>query len=555
MIGSRTDTRGLYGRYDLGTYANPSYDVSTQFIPRNFHDLLKQTRFILIKSPTVTEVLRKMATYPMTEVSYTTNNESLRKKYNEITDSVRVIEKLSDAGFDYSAHGNAFLSIYYPFERMLECRECENLINARTSLGKEVKWTKFGFHGTCPSCHTTGVFKVKDTRSRDISRINIIKWKLDHIAVNENPISGESEYYYTIPGDVKRKVILGDPHFICTMPMGFIDAIRLNKDFMFAKDEVYHLKGLSMGDLIPGFGVPPLLSMYSTVFYMQCLRKANESIALEHMNPMRMIYPQQGSANADPIASMSMGNFTAAMKTNLQKFKQDPNHILLSPIPIGVGYMGGQGKSLLVTNELQFAEEQLLMGQGVSRELLSGTTNWTSSTVGLRLLENNMNQYVRKLRNTLDWIYSKIANFLDIEKLDVDLVPFELTDNDNLKQMYLSMLDNNLIDETTVLEIFGMDPDKIKSRLREQAVHKAEEAVRTAEAVKRATFQANQSDDDGEDDNGYKEHRAEVVKLAQKLSQATPEEQQKMAIQLKHDNPAMFAEVVSLIQGDGNGDE
>ena len=311
---------------------------------------------------------------------------------------------------------------------MVECPRCKTSLNAKNAMdSNNLKWdaSRMTFAGTCPSCNTPDTaWKVKDISSKEIARMNIIKWKPDDIYINSNPITGESEYFYKIPREIRNRIKLGDSNYVTTVPMGIIEAVKTNKDFKFAKGAIHHMKGLSMGDFVEGFGIPPLLSHYSTVFYMQCLRKANESISLEHMNPLRTIFPQQGAGAGDPIANTNLGNFTSQIKQNMQRFKSDPNHVLIAPIPIGSTTIGGQGKSLLITQELQFAEEQMLMSLGVSRELLSGTTNWTSSAVGLRLLENNLNQYVRKLATFIDWIFEQISGYLSIDKVEVSLVPF-----------------------------------------------------------------------------------------------------------------------------------
>lgn len=547
---------GLIGRYELGTYANPAYDVSSQFLPRNFSDLLKWSRFIIVKSPTVTEVLRKLATYPITEITISTPKESLKDRYEEIIESVRLIEKLSDGGFDYQAYGNTFTSLYFPIDRFITCPKCKASYESRKAVDKKfVVWKKWDFVGECPSCSSQVTFKVEDVKSKDISRINIIKWKPDNISINNNPITGEVDYYYKIPADVRRKIMMGDPHFICTVPQEMIDAVRLQRDFKFSNDSIHHMKSLSMGDFIEGFGVPPLISHYSTVFYMQCLRKANEAIALEHMNPLRMMFPQQASSSADPIAMMSMGNFTGQVKKNLQQFKQDPNHVLISPVPIGVTNLGGQGKSLLVTQELEFAEEQLLMSMGVSRELLSGTTNWTSSAVGLRLLENNMNQYVRKLRRYLKWIMRKITAYLGIEEVEVDFVPFELTDNDALKQLYLNLQQTGLISDDTLLETFGIDPEKEREKVMNAQIRKAEDAIKLKDDVRRAEFMANRDVmSDGEDDEGYSDYNKQVMDIASSILNDTDEQSRTNTLmKLQGENPGMFehvSQVLSQYMGD-----
>lgn len=542
---------GYYGRYDLGTYANPAYDVSSQFLPRSFHDLLKWTRFIIVKSPTSAEVLRKLATYPITEVTVSSPKKQLREKYEEIFESVKLIEKMSDGGFDYHAYGNSFTSIYFPIDRMLECPKCKTSYNSRKALdGKYAIWKKFQFSGECPGCSQKVIYKRIDTKSKDVNRINIIKWKPDNISINDNPITGDTEYFYNIPGDVKRKILIGDPHFLTTVPWEFVEAVRTQKEFKFAPGAIHHMKSLTMGDFIEGFGVPPLLSHYSTVFYMQCLKKANEAIALEHMNPMRVLYPQQSSSAGDPVSMMSMNNFTTNVKSSLQRFKQDPNHVLLSPVPIGTAYVGGQGKSLLVTQELQFAEEQLLMAMGVSRELLSGTTNWTSSTVGLRLLENNMNQYNRKIKRYLTWIVDQIANYLGLEEADVSLVPYQLTDNDALKNMYLQLHQASLISGKTLLETCDIDPEKESEKIVQEQIDKAEESVRMKYKMEQAVYMAHKDEvSDGEDESGYNDYRQDVMTKAQAILQE-PDEQKRMemVMALQAEDEAKYDHVMTIIQ-------
>ena len=543
-------TSGLSGRYEMGTYANPSYTVAGQFLPRSFSDILKWSRFILVKSPTTTEVLRKLSTYPITDVTISTPKEALKDKYEDIFESIRLIEKLSDGGFDYHAFGNSFTSIYFPIDRYIECPSCKASYESRKALDRKfATWKKYEFVGECPSCSHSGVFKRTDIKSKDVSRINIVKWKPDNISINNNPLTGATDYYYKVPADVRRKIMTGDPHFICSVPWEMIEAVKLQRDFKFSDGVIHHMKSLSMGDFIDGFGVPPLLSHYSTVFYMECLKKANESIALEHMNPLRMLFPQQGSPSGDPLAMMSMGNFTGQVKKNLQKFKQDPNHILISPVPIGVGNLGGQGKSLLVTQELQFAEEQLMIALGVSRELLSGTTNWTSSAVGLRLLENNMNHYVRKLRRFLKWIVKQITAYLGLEEVEVDFVPFELTDNEALKNTMLQLQQQGLVSEETLLEASGLDFEKEIKRMTSAQVRKAETEVKLRALVERIKFTATRDEANTQkDDEGYEDYRKKIMQYAsQIISEPDEAQKQQLKISLHTQDAELYEQVMEIV--------
>ena len=550
MIGINPSSVGMSGRYDLGSYPNPAYDVSSQFLPRNFHDLLKWTRFILVKSPTIAEVIRKLSTYPITEITIESSKEDLKDKYKDIFDSIKLIEKMCDAGFDYHVYGNSFSSFYFPIDRFLECPKCKTSYDVHSALTKKYAvWKRFTFQGECPGCSERVDYKRIDSKSRDIKRINLIKWKPDNISLNNNPITGEVEYYYKLPSDTKKKILAGDPHFISTIPWEFVEAVRLQRDFRFSDNSIYHMKSLSMGDFIEGYGVPPLLSHYSTVFYTQCLKRANEAIALEHMNPMRMVFPQ-ASGSVDPITAMQSSSFTGNVKQQLRNFKNDPNHVLIAPHPIGVGYLGGQGKSLLVTQEIQEAEQQSLLALGVSRELLSGTSNWSSSTVGLRLLENNMNQYVRKIDSFLQWAISQVSAYLNLEDVEVDLVPFELTDNDNNKQFLIQMNQMGLLSNRTLHEAFDLDPEQEAERIRKAPVAEAESALKTKREIALAAYMANKDIiSDSDDESGFDAYREDITNTAKKVLNITDEKTRtEFLIDLQHTDEAKFNSVMDILR-------
>ena len=542
---------GMYERFGMGQLPNPFFTTANQFIPRNFHDVIKWSRFITTQSPTTTEVIRKLSTYPITDFVVDSSQEKIRESYKKIHKSIKIKQKLADIGFDYYTLGNVFCSIYFPFDRHLECPHCKAVLTARTALDKKiVRWKRFAFQGICPSCSIESIFKVKDVKSNDINRINIVKWKPENIAINHNPVTDESEYYYTIPGDVKKKVLLGDPMFLSTLPWGMIESIKHNQEFKFDNDNIFHLAAISMGNMINGFGVPTLLCLYSLVFYQAMLRKANEAVAAEHMTPLRMLFPQQASPAGDPVSMLSMQGFTKNVTDSIKRFKNDPNQVLISPIPIGYQNMGGQGKALLVSQEIQQAEETMLLSMGVSRELLSGTTNWTSSTVGLRLLENTMNNYVGQINTLIEWIYSKIAMYLGIENVDISLVPFKLTDNDAIKPLLQNLASEGNIAISTFLESLGFDFNEEQDRIVRDQVTKAETEIRANHEVNIAKFMRHKDlHNEDQDDNGYKQSRDQAHDLANQIMYNTPPEQQMAVLsQLRQQDEPLYAQVVELIK-------
>ena len=549
MFGLNPTPSGMMDSYEVGQLPSPFFTQANQFIPRSFHDIIKWSRYITTQAPTTTEVIRKLSSYPITEFIVESNNEQTIETYKRIFKTIRLKERMSDTGFDYYTLGNVYTSIYFPIDRHLHCPNCKSSFEVKSAMRTNAAvFKKWVFQGECPACNHQVTYKVVDTKSRDISRINLIKWKPEHVSLNHNPVTGESEFYYTIPGDVKRKIMMGDPLFLATVPWSMVEAVRYNKDYLFDSSNIYHMKSISMGNMIDGLGIPPLISHYGLVFYQQMLRKANEAVAAEHMVPLRVLFPQQNSANGDPIAQMSLRGFAQHMKKTMRHMKNDPNHILIAPTPIGYQQLGGQGRSLLVNQELQYAEEQQLMSMGVSRELLSGTTNWTSSTVGLRLLENTMNNYVGQLKELINWIMEKIAQYLSIEITETKLVPFKLTDNEALKAAMLDMWKEKVISASTLLEAYGMDYDEELDKMGNDQIAMAEKQIEIDHKLERAMHAKSKGLQSEKDSSGYEDSRKEAYAIVKKvLAAQTPEQQRDILLKVQQDYPTMYQTVMRLL--------
>jgi hypothetical protein len=535
------------GRFGHGSTPSPFYTIANQFVPRNFHDVIRVARFVLTQSPTVAEVIRKYATYPITEYNISTENPATRKKYQEIIKSIQLKQVSSDCGVNLMSIGNSFASLYFPITRMLVCPSCNGQVSCDVALRTlGINYRNFNFEGACPSCSAkTTRFTVKDAKSTNIKDIRLIQWTPEHISVNHNPISGVSEYWYTIPGDFKRRVMMGDPLVISSTPLEILDAIKNKQDFLFETGSIYHVKGLNMTGVLEGLGMPPIISLYSSIFHQMTLKKANEAIASDHLTPLRIVHPAQASAAGDPIAMMSMRGFVANMEDAFKKHKNDPNHVLIAPIPIGYQPIGGQGRALLLTQELAHDEESILLGLGVSKELLSGTTNWTSSTVGLRLLENAMRNISSEAEGLANWALSKIAAYLGIEQVEVTLQPFSLTDDPALKHALPQFLEAGLVSPSTTLSAFNIDFSREVAKIKKDSVTMAVAAHDKKEAITAATFmKAQERSDADKDDYGLIEIRKQAyAQAAQVIGEPDPTMRAQMLFTLKATDAVLFEQV------------
>ncbi len=463
---------------NFGQTPSPWFTVANQFLPRNLHDVIRWSKYITTQSPTTTEVIRKLSSYPITSFEVDSKEQTTVDKYKEVFKLLSLRQNLQEIGFGYHTLGNVFISIYYPITRVLRCKGCKTDYPVRKA--NWVSFKKYEFFGTCPHCNHQGALERIDRKSFDIKDMNIIQWDALNMVVNNNPITGRSEYYYAIPNEVRRKITQGDMLFLSSTPWSFVEAVRLNQDYKFDDDGIYHLKAPSLTThSLNGIAVPPLISLFGLVFYQQTLRKANESIATEFLSPLRVVYPAPSGSN-DPSVTMSLSNFKGRMEAALRKHKRDNAHVLVAPGPIGYGTISGEGRALLVNQEIQQAEETMLLSLGVSKELLSGTTNWTSSTVGLRLLENNMSSYVAQMDTLLEWMFGKIAQYLSLEDCKVSLKEFKLIDDTTMQQMFANLAASGKMSMTKLFESFGEDYAEEEENMKREAINTAIRQVEVA---------------------------------------------------------------------------
>jgi hypothetical protein len=529
---------------------NPWFNLANQYAPRNLHDIIRWARYIILQSPTATEVIRKLATYPITDFNIDTKSEPLKKRYRDIFKSLKLKESLQNCGFEFFSIGNVFVSIYLPINRELVCPKC--LTRHSSKKASFLSFKKWEFTGACPThgCGYSGVFTRHDSKSMNVADINIIKWTPEHIVVNHNPITGEKDFYYKIPNSLKQKIQRGDRLAVNSTPWGFIEAIRHNQDFKFDTDAIFHLQNISTGGSIEGVAVPPMLSLFSLVFYQATLRKANEAIATEYLTPLRTIFPQAQTGNSDPSLALNLKNFRNIMENAIRLHKRDKNHYLIAPVPIGYNALSGEGKNLMVSQEIAQAEEQILISLGVSQELLSGTTNWTSTSVGLRMMENTLLSYISRIEDLVSWSMAKITAYLGLANVEVSMVPFRLLDDPAFKQLLLSLASSGKASLTTLFEENGLDFHSEMENLIDEAAAAASSVVETQVRSEQAQFMAaSKAGEDITKDLSFVSALAKSQMIYEQISGASPEDKKAMLNQLKMADYGQYWMVSQLMAG------
>lgn len=542
------------------THPNPLFDFLTVFVPRKLKTLFKYCEYLYYNSPQVFAALNKFAIYPVTDIVYHTENPSLKGKYRKVFENtVKLKNILIKTGIDRHVYGNSFTSLYFPFRRFLKCTKCGHTENIKhvKSFKFRIRKKKPIFSMRCSACGEVGRADVQDKKLRYAAGINVIRWDPKYIEIEENPITGESEYYYQVPENIQQKIRKGDRHLLATMPIAFIECIAQRRLFKFGRDRIYHMKADAPAGIDNRWGFPGLTATLKQFFYVAVLRKANEAIAQEHVVPFRVLHPQQSTAQADPTITISLSNWVNETKLNLKAWRKDPLHLMFSPIPLGVTQLGGQGRALMVTGEITEAENGIIASMGIPREFLYGGLSATGSGVTLRMLENQLLNYTSELVDEAQWIADQVATYMGWTKIKLSLEPFKLVDDVQQKMMLMNANQATggvLFSNSSMAQMFGRNLEKereqrLQDSLSEQRFQ-MELQTRLEELQSNLAEQAKSQAAMGGAAPHYDQQQmlAQAQELAMQLQQMPQHLKQSQLHQLQTEDIVMFALVSYVMQ-------
>lgn len=558
------NTYSLVGDRNTGSHPSPYYNFSQTFTPRRLKDLFKWCEYLFYNSPQIYAALRKFGEYPITDITYETTNEALRSRHKNLLEkTLRARELLIQATLDKYVYGNAFISMYQPFIRFLECPHCKTQSNIRNVDYKfSIQHLRFSY--VCSHCKRQARVTrdgVIDKKLMFARKVNFIRWDPKLMDIEHNPITDESVYYYTIPKSLTQRVNQGHKSLLDSIPWGFLEAIRANKKFRFNESAIFHMKVGGPAGINPQWGLPPLLSVMNLFHYTAILRKANESIALDHLVPFRVIHPAQQSGNADPVMSISLGKWQDSIKQNMKAWRRDPLHVMFAPVPMGVTQVGGQGRALMTLGEVQEAEKSIVSALGIPVEFLYGGLTGSGMEATLRLIENQLETHINDLLDFLQWMDDKCAAFLGWDKVEVGMTKFRMVDDQNAKQMVFQMWmagqqgGPQVISDQKIADMYDIDLAAQRRQIKQEALdrvreeqemrHEIEDLQNSLAEQVRAEAQSG-----GAGPMGYNQQQiiSEADRMVEMMMQVDDGTRKSMLHQLQTEDIVMYAVVVQRLE-------
>ncbi len=540
MSGAQIDPNLRLGNADpksRSRYPSPFFDISQQYIPPTVKELFKWVYFYVTNNSFLGPALGKISRYPVTDLIFEDPNQKVVDYWKLLMNNVIQIKTFNmEVNYDLTSYGNAFVTINYPFSRALECGSCSQRVpwkQANKTIENLVVKMK------CPKCAAITKAKIIDTPFKSVENLRLVRINPEFIDIKYNDATGRHIYLYSIPDKLKRQIMSGDADIIEDTPQIYLDAIRLRRKIKLSNQNLFHLKNPTLAGKDMGWGMPRISVALKDLYYFYTLRRGQEAIINEQIVPFDILFPQ-ANGKMDPYTHADLSSWKKQMQNELANKRRDPNYKAIMPFPVGYERIGGDGKALMLTPEMDFLAKTIIGSCGIPQEFVyGGSMQWSGSSVSLRTLENDFMHQRSQLLQLDIWIIERLRLYLGLAApKTIRFSDFKMADDMQKMQLMINMAMNNKLPWDDILKEFGMDPQVVRKRLEEQAefeakinentaVHQAEAQARAQQVMMR--YQVKQQSDAagaGMPPNVDKETARTIEAFAQRIVQQPPEIQE-----------------------------
>jgi hypothetical protein len=431
--------------------------------------MFRWCRYYYLTNPLINSVVNKMAEYPITDLVIDTDNKGLRDKWEGLfEDDLQLRPSFLDIGLFYGCYGNSPISISFPFVKWLTCAHCKHKVEAKKA---KYRFRSYKFYLTCKKCGNTADAEAEDVTIQSPHGIRLILWNPEDLDLQHNELTGKTIYYYTLPTHTRNAITMGKREILEELPQLFIQSAKEGKSVVISPDNIFHLRRPSVltGRHDRGWGIPLMLPVLKDTFYLQVMKKAQEAVLVERIVPLTTIFPQAGSGTSDPYTSINLTDWKNHISREIQRWRLDRNYIPILPLPIGHQVIGGDGRALLMSQEIRVWSEHIVAGMGVPQEFVFGGLQWSGSNVSLRMLENQFLRYLSSLSRFLrSFLIPKIAAHLEWPVVGTRFKPFKMADDLQRKAFFAQLNNTSKVSDTTLLQDCDLNPEEENELMRKE---------------------------------------------------------------------------------------
>lgn len=475
-------------------YPSPFFDLSDTWMPTSLKSLFQFCTYYYTTHPIVPAVVNKLASYAVSTLIFSTPDDKLKKKWeNVLITNMNLPFELVQAAINIGVYGNNFSSLYFPFNRYLVCPKCKNEIAFKKVTDKKMTGRKLTISGVCPICKTKNKYTILDKPLKDTKKIKLVTYNVNSIVISKDPVSGHCKYMWRPDKAYATAIKQGkDWDLIERAPEIVIKAIAEKKLVVLSEDTFFHMKRTSLSAFNSSWGTPVILPALKNLYYLQLLKMAQTAIAVQHVVPLWVLFPQTGNGSTlPPAALIGLSKWKDTIEEEITKWKKDPNHIPVLNFPIGFEQIGGEGRSLLLAPEIKQETENSIISMGVPLEFVYGGLSWTGSSITLRMLENTFTGIRDGLQRYIEFIVNGIHKFMGYGPIDIYMAELKMSDDVQRQQLSMNMNGAGKLSDTTFMSEMGYDIREEMQKMEEEYPMKILNSIRQAMMQAKAEGEAS----------------------------------------------------------------
>lgn len=469
---------------------NPFIDIASTRLPTDIKKLFKLCRYYFYMDPTLRPIISKYAEYPVTRLIFEEPNNKLREVYEKLFfEDINIMGHLIESRLNKACFGNALVSVYYPFQRLLVCggKECKEEYPIR-KLG--YKFRDYKFIAKCPKCRYSGEFDIRDYNLPNPKKINILNWNPEDISIEHNDISGNSTYEYAIPSKIRKKIFKGDPDYLAEVPKVFIDALKNKKKIEMKSSNLYHYRNYKLADGYGEWGMPLVLPALKPAWLLQLVKKNVEIICTEGIIPLDIIFPR-GPEGMSPHQFINLPEWKEKIQSEISHWRKDKAYIPVLPVSVGWQRLLGQqslGDSVQIMKELV---RIICAAIGIPEEFIFGGVSYSGGSVALRIVENHFLFDRAEMRKLAEFIITNVCNYLGLPIPKFRFADFKMADDIQKRAQMDQMNMRKLISNETILAEYGIDAESEKNKVSKETISEANSQKELAKVQAESEGDAN----------------------------------------------------------------
>lgn len=445
-------------------FSNPFFDQASTYTPQSVRSLFAFCRYYFLTHGIINAICTKASEYPITDIIFSHKDRGVADRWKGLMlGDLNYRTHQFETNLDYYVYGNAYLSPSFPFRKQIICTSCNARVDA-IEYRRNWRYTDHRWYLSCPKCGQSDFAKATDIYQKRPTEIGIQRWNPENVSIFHNESTGRMDYALDLSTRFRSLVTMGRKDIVATTPQLFLQAVKERRSLVFDKRDIFHMRRPALSSMDQGWGIPLLMPVLKDAFYMQIMKKAQETILLTQMVPQVFLYPQPATSGADPFSTINLADWRSHIQRELSRQRADPAYYGILPFPMGHQIIGENGRALLLMQEIRMMGEMIAVGMGFPIDLVFGQGTYAGNSVSMRMVENFFLSNVQDQYRMVHWFMDRVSHYLDWVTPTARFKPFKMADdlqrlalasqmNDKQKisdTSYLSMMDFNVEDEASL---------------------------------------------------------------------------------------------------------